>query len=209
MPSDHELQLLSDAARSPELSKSVNTYLELRRLFADSSEAGRAAFQKRFSRYYKLQSRFLTEEWQACYFDLLFGFNQTSVAEPYHSLLLKLNKFSRRGGAQVFEFSFVSKLVAFHDEMRPIYDRNVREFFGLGPPDFGPDEFRITGFVNNLNEIARRYGAWQQQKKFAEVLDELRSRHTGLAACHSVRLCDFLVHKAVESWKRGQRPTQE
>jgi hypothetical protein len=189
------LKKLRDAAESPELKSSVETYRCLRHMFSDASEKGRATFERRFSTYYGLRSQFLTDGWLSRYFDLFYKFRQSTLAEPYRPLLLDLYEFPRRGGVKTLEFSFVSKLVAFHDETRPLFDRNVRRFFGLGPPDFGCCEFRISGFIDNLNEIARRYNDWLEQKTFAEIIDRLRWRFPDLAARHSVRLCDFLVHK--------------
>src|SRR5581483_4292757 len=141
-----------------------------------------------------LRSDVLTDEWLDRYFELLFAFDRLR-AEPYHDLLLELYQLPRRKGDQSLQFSFVSKLVAFHDERQPLYDSNVGSFFGLGPPEVGPIEFRISGFVDNLKEIARRYCNWCEHEEFAAILDDVRARHPGLAACHSVRLCDFLVHK--------------
>ncbi len=190
------LRLLDDAAHNPQLSESIGIYLDLRHMIADSSQAGRMAFQTRFSNYYGLQYAGLTDEWKARYFELLFGFDQIRDVEPYQFLLLELYNIPRRQGDPTLQFSFVSKLVAFHDENCPLWDSKVRDFFGLGPPNFGCPEFRIAGFVENLGEITRRYATWTQDRRFADILANLRSRHPGIAFCHPARLCDFLVHNA-------------
>jgi hypothetical protein len=196
MPREHELQLLRKAAQHSEISKTVKVYGNLLKLFSDSSPVGRKKFENLFSGYYGLRSAGLTANWLRRYFELFFGFTQAKYLEPYRHLLLELYKIPRRKGDETLQFSFVSKLVAFHDESRPLYDKHVRDFFGLGPPGFGPPEFRISGFVDNMNEIARRYEEWIQDKEFADILDQIRDRHPELAPRHPHRLFDFLVHTA-------------
>ena len=117
-------------------------------------------------------------------------------AGHYQYFLLDLYDYERRQGDKALQFSFVSKLVAFHDEARPLYDQNVRNFFGLSPPKTGTNEFKIRGFVQNLNEITRRYAHWIQEEQFMEILSCMRERCPALTSRHPIRLCDFLVHKA-------------
>ena len=196
MLSEYELKLLGNAAQSSQIWDSVRKYLNLRSMFSEMSK--RTLFESEYSSYYGLRAAGLTEKWLKRYFELLFGYKdvQLTAPEPYRSLLMDLYEYPRRKGDKVLQFSFVSKLVAFHNESRPLYDQRVRHFFGLGPPKFGANEFKIFGFVRNLNEIARHYGTWTGQREFIEILDQMRARCPRLSDCHDVRLIDFLVHKA-------------
>jgi hypothetical protein len=194
MLSDYEIGLFRRAAQSLKLWDSVRTYLDLRDLFADPNK--RNEFEQKFARYYGLRAAGLTEAWLKRYFELLFDYKKIGLNEPYQFLLLDLFNHKRRRGDKVLQFSFVSKLVAFHDETRPLYDQRVRHFFGLGPPKFGANEFKIAGFIENLNEIARRYMDWVKEEEFAAILNQMRERYPALNGCHQIRLCDFLVHKA-------------
>lgn len=191
-----EMRYLEGAACSRHLLDSASTYLNLRQLFSDSTEPARKDFKRRFSSYYGLGHAGLTSKWKDQYFELLFGFDQIHNNEPYYFILLKLYDIPRHQGDKALQFSFVSKLIAFHDESRPLWDSNVRKFFGLGPPEFGSPEFRISGFVRNLNEIAKRYDAWTQDERFAKILLDIRNKKPELASCHNIRICDFLVHNA-------------
>lgn len=190
MLSDYVLELFHDAIRNEKLWDSVETYLYLREIFPDPIQ--RPAFEKRYWTYYRLGAARPHGAWRTRYFNLLFDHNneKSTKAKLYEELLEDLYRHQPK-----LQFSFVSKLVSFHDESRPIYDEHVRHFFGLAPPKFGSKEFRISGFVCNLNEIAHRYTTWTQQKPFSEILGQMRERCPRLNSCHDIRLIDFLVHK--------------
>lgn len=192
---DCELELLKKAAADREqLSKTTDVYLKLRGLLADTSPDGERSFSELFSKYYGLNSAGLTSEWKEKYFSLLFAFREKVPDEPHRFALRELFRLPRRKGDNALQFSFVSKLVAIHDERQPLYDVFLQSYFGLGPPANGlPLEFRISGFLQNLNEIGRRYQAWAEYESFAAILRDLRRTFPGIANCHSVRICDFLV----------------
>jgi hypothetical protein len=194
--SDGTLKLFRGAAKNEKLWRSVQTYLDLRDKFPKLRE--RTLFEETYSAYYGIPAAFLSAEWRRRYFELLFHHRNVpaTTPEPYRSLLMVLYEYPRLKGDKVLHFSFVSKLVAFHDESQPLYDERVRQFFGLGPPRFGSNEFKISGFVQNLNEIKSRYATWVQQAQFAKILHRMRERCPRLDDCHNVRLIDFLVHKA-------------
>jgi hypothetical protein len=194
MSRDYELEMLRKAAQHPKITETVKVYCDLLKMYADLSADGRRKFENLFSRYYGLRSAGLTDTWFRRYFDLLFGFTDAKHSEPYRYILFELYKIPRRQGDMTLQFSFVSKLIAFHDESRPLYDKHVRDFFGLGPPSLGAPEFRVSKFVDNLNEVAQRYEAWTRKKEFADVLDRFRDQHPELASRHPHRLFDFLVH---------------
>jgi hypothetical protein len=202
MLDDYVLGLFREAAQNEKLWDSVRTYLNLRDVFSGlnmtSNSTTRTSFENLYSGYYGLRAAGLTETWLKQYYELLFCNTNVQLTEfeLYEKPLLHLYKYERRQGDKVLQFSFVSKLVAFHDESRPLYDQLVRYCFGFGPPKFGANRFKIAGFVQNLNEIARRYGTWTRQRHFAEILDQMRDRCPRLSDCHDVRLIDFLIHKA-------------
>jgi hypothetical protein len=89
--------------------------------------------------------------------------------------------------------SFVSKLIAIHDESRPIFDTHVSNFFGLFVPHVGKIEFRITRFIRHLNYIQGQYESWAVDSRFQSISQQLFRKQPALRGCHSSRICDFLV----------------
>jgi hypothetical protein len=190
-----EFQLLSDAARDGKrLAETTDAYSLLRKLRGDPSNESKSKFRALFSRYYGINAAGLTNEWKDKYFSLLFSFGEKMPSDPHRTALSELYQLQRRKGDNSLQFSFVSKLVAIHDEQQPIFDKYVQAYFGLGPPLLMElPEVRISGFLQNLNEIRRRYEFWSTSAPFVEILQSLRRDHAGLADCHSTRICDFLV----------------
>jgi hypothetical protein len=136
-------------------------------------------------------------------FSLAIFFSREMPNEPHRVALEKLLPIERIKGDKALQFSFVSKLVAIHDEQQPIFDRYIGFFFGIGPPSLMLlPEFRIMGFLQNLAEIRRRYEAWSKDKMFTEVLCDLRRKIPDLADCHEVRICDFLVWSVGKKYSR-------
>ena len=189
----YELCLLSSAAKDPKIGETATRYLNLRNMMSDACAEEKLRFRKEFSNYYRLHAAFLSKEWKDKYFELLFSFGEKMPPEAHRVALLELSKFPRLKGDEAAQFSFVSKLVGIHDEQQPIFDRFVQHFFGLGPPSLGPLEFRISGFVRNLNEIAMRYRIWIEYEPFAAIIRELRCKYPHMAECHPHRICDWLV----------------
>jgi hypothetical protein len=169
-------------------------YFELRRLLARRRSRDRAEFVRRFAKYYRLHTGGLTEAFKQLYFERLWNFKMPSdEADPYTPLLLEFYEVRRRQGDHALQASFVSKLIAIHDESRPIYDVHVSNFFGMTPPPFGPVMFRVAGFVENLQAVRERYAAWATASRFASIVQPLLERDERLRRCHPARLCDFLV----------------
>ena len=96
-------------------------------------------------------------------------------------ILLDLFTIPRRQQDHVVPASFVSKLVAIHDEAQPIYDQSVRKFFGLGVPAVGSAEFRIAGFVRNLQQIRMSYEGWSRARSTCRIIDHVRTVHSELS----------------------------
>jgi len=187
----HELDLLQAAAMQVDPAD-VDSYLRLKKLLGSGNDADRAAFCKLFAGYYQLNSGGLTAEWKRRYFELLFAF-RPGAEDPYSPLLRELYKYPRLKGDHALEFSFVSKLVAMHDESQPLYDRHVRTFFRLAPPPPGLLRERIAAFRGILAHIRSQYEAWATEPQFMPVLATLCQIRPGLAQCHPTRLCDLLV----------------
>lgn len=167
-------------------------YFELKRLSQQPSK--RHEFQTRFANYYRLHIGGLTDDFKRRYLELLVTWTPPDdERDPYSPLLLELYRFPRRKGDHTLQVSFVSKLVAFHDESRPIYDRHVSSFFGVSVPSVGSVEFRIAGFVANLQRIRDQYNAWADDPRFEQIVLPLFQKNHELRTCHPVRLCDFLV----------------
>jgi hypothetical protein len=196
---DVHMTLLRKAAEQLER-KDVAPYLELRRLLGKRDDDSRKQFQRIFCRFYGLNAGGLTDDFRRHYFDRLFSLRIAPGAEPpYCELLEELHAFKRRRGDKVLPASFVSKLVAMHDESRPLYDRHVGNFFGVGAPGLGPLAFRINGFIANLARIRQQYVDWEDRNDFREIRRSLLSSIPELSACHVVRICDFLV------WTAGRK----
>lgn len=175
--------------------KSVQTVLQLRALLHSTETSAHPTFRELFTRFYGLNAGGLTEAFKQRYFELLFAFSPAQ-GDVYTPLLRELYDYPRRQGDHALHGSFVSKLVATHDESRPIYDRQVARFFGLSAPSSGSIEFRIAGFVTNLDLLRRTYLAWVDDSRLRAVLDLATEHNARLRDLHPVRLCDFLVWSA-------------
>jgi hypothetical protein len=170
-----------------------NEYFELKRLSQKTDTASRREMQTRFANYYRLHIGGLTKAFKRRYLALLLTCKPRGKRDPYTPLLKELYRFPRRKGDRALQVSFVSKLVAFHDESRPLYDVHVKNFFGFSPPSVGSIDFRIAGFVANLQNIQTQYEAWSANPRFAKIMQPLFKKNPALRKCHPNRLCDFLV----------------
>src|SRR5688572_17165467 len=98
----------------------------------------RGEFERTFCSFYGLKAGGLTDKFRQRYFDLLFGLKLSPGSQPpYEKLLLELHAIKRHKGDLVLPASFVSKLVALHDDSRPLFDRHVSNFFGVAMPALG------------------------------------------------------------------------
>lgn len=185
-------KLLAKAAKKIK-SRGFNEYFELKRLSQKTDPSSRRELQTRFANYYRLHIGGLTNAFKRRYLELLLTCKPRGKRDPYTSLLLELYRFPRRKGDRALQVSFVSKLVAFHDESRPLYDVHVKNFFGFSPPSVGPIEFRIAGFVANLQNIQSQYESWAANPRFSKIMQPLFKKNPLLQKCHPTRLCDFLV----------------
>ena len=106
-------------------------YFELKRLSQKSDPVSRQELQTRFANYYRLHIGGLTDAFKRRYLELLLTCKPRGKRDPYTPLLKELYEFPRRKGDRTLQVSFVSKLVAFNDESRPLYDVHVKNFFGF------------------------------------------------------------------------------
>jgi hypothetical protein len=194
-PSRHQLRALKEGARLIRPSD-YQDYLQLRQLLG--APGARKQFSSLFARYYRMGAARLTEAFKTRFFRELFSFKVTGAEDPYSRILKSLHRIPRAQGDLALQFSFVSKLVAVHDESQPIWDRNVSQFFGLSYPTWGTTEFRISGFVSNLAYLRAIYLAWLEAAEIQGVLASLAKKHPSLGGCHGVRLLDFLVWTVVD-----------
>lgn len=188
-----QLELVAQAALKIK-GQDVAPYFKLRDLLRRPGGPDRAAFRKQFERFYGLNAAGLTEAFKSRYFDLLFELKLGPASvPPFEELLRELYPIVRRQGDRILAASFVSKLVAMHDESWPLYDRHVSQFFGIDVPSIGSLAFRIAGFVENLTAIRRHYFAWGEAAEFQRCVSELTRQFSAMSSCHPVRICDFLV----------------
>src|SRR5579872_6017090 len=131
-----QLQLLAKASRAIHPAQ-FDEYFELRRLLGTRTPTARREFQTRFTTYYRLNNAGLTERFKRQYFKHLFSFEPQGQEDPHSPILIALYKIPRRQGDHSLQASFVSKLVAIHDESWPLYDAHVSKFFGMSPPALG------------------------------------------------------------------------
>jgi hypothetical protein len=82
------------------------------------------------------------------------------------------------------------------DESRPLFDKYVGRFFGLGAPQSTSLDLRIAGFVSNLETMRANYHAWIEDARFLAIFEQLRDRISELRDCPLLRACDFLVWQA-------------
>ncbi len=176
-------------------------YLDLKALLHDKSPNGRRHFRTLFTHFYGLNVGGLTDAFKDEYFKLLFDGNVVVGGKPsFKSILLKLHRIKRKKGDIALPLSFVSKLVAMHQESSPIFDRHVLAFFGKqrmsATADVGA---RIKWFTDFLKLIEVSYKEWATDARVRAILDRLRGRDPELKKCDDVRLMDFLV------WKVGNQ----
>lgn len=169
------------------------SYFRLKDLLRRTDSSSRARFRKEFTTYYRLNAAGLSDEFKTRFFELLFAFDSRGAIDPYTSLLLELHTIPRRVGDHALQASFVTKLVAIHDEARPIYDRHVSRFFGISVPSVGSVEFRVAGFVTNLRFIQTQYEAWSLDSRFPALQRQLVSKQPLIEQCKPARVFDFLV----------------
>ena len=184
----HQRELLEMASENLK-EEEIDTYIKLRTLLPEKS----MVFRNLFKNYYRLNNAFLSEAFEDRFFELLFTLNIKDSTDPYTPILKELYEIPRQKGDKSLQCSFVSKLVAIHDENYPIYDKHISAFFGISVPSYGDVEFRIAGFVNNINWLSMIYNKWSEDDNFRRILVNVRKRYPALDDCKATRIADFLV----------------
>lgn len=168
-------------------------YLKLKRLFIDKPAGYQADFRRIFISFYGLNQGGLTDTFRDRYFELLFGLELKDGVDPYTPILKELHGFERKKGDNALHGSFVSKLVAMHDESYPIFDRHVGSFFGISRPPAGDIDLRISKFVSDLTRLRETYRYISQKEDFIEILKEVKEKKPDLETCTPPRIADFLI----------------
>ena len=192
-PNEYQLNLLNEAKlHLPE--KYIEKYLELKRLLTEKTTDSQEKFRQSYASFYGLNVGGVTEEFKNRYFDLLFNLELSEDGEPYTTILKDLYYFPRRQGDKALQCSFVSKLVAIHDETYPIFDSHVGAFFGvMVPPSYYDNDFRISVFVTILTRLRETYRCWSADNRFQDILSRVKHDHPSLKDCADSRIADFLV----------------
>ena len=174
--------------------RNYQRYLRLKELLPQQDEPSRAEFQRTFKSYYGLNLASLGDEFLEAFFQALFAWH---AEMDMAALLRDLHAIPTSCGQNTLQLSFVSKLVAIHDESRPIYDKHVKNFFGAYEPGVNEElATRIQWWRDFLSHVAQAYNEWANDEDVAPILARLRQRIPELQNCHAVRLLDFLVWKA-------------
>jgi len=197
-PNCQQVALLKLAVKQI-LPKDYKPYLNLRLLLKNKPPGFRLDFEREFKSYYGMNRAHLGSDFHRIFFRYLFALKLPSRAEPYSRIVRRLFRYPRLRGDCAPQFSFVSKLVAIHDESQPIFDSHVSDFFGISAPAIGGIKFRIAGFISNLTYLRGIYSDWATDRFIAGILSELKGEHPGLNECSETRLLDLLV------WTVGQK----
>ena len=168
-------------------------YFDLKRLLAERHAGFKTEFRRIFEHYYGLNTGGITDTFKARYFELLFDLVLHEGVDPYTLILKELYDIPRRKLDNALQCSFVSKLIAIHDEAYPIFDRHVSKFFGVTVPTNGSIDFRIAGFVANLEWLRETYQLWSVDSQFQKIVLTVKQKHPLLEDCSDPRIADFLV----------------
>jgi hypothetical protein len=209
-PNRYQLALLSEAIAHLKDSD-ILPYLKLKRMLTDQPVGFQPEFRQTFERYYGLNAAGVSDAFKRRYFELLFDLKLKEDGDPYTSILKELYSVLRRKEDKALQCSFVSKLVAIHDETRPIFDRHVSHFFGITVPSNGWVDFRIAGFVANLMWLRETYQHWSGDERFIDILSAVKHKHPSLKDCAGARVTDFLIwtvgRKKLGSDSRAEKST--
>jgi hypothetical protein len=207
-PNKYQLSLLREAIKKLD-AEGLQTYLTLKRLLREQPDGFKDQFRRMFENYYGLNTGGVTGPFKNRYFELLFGLKLEEGVDPYTPILKELYEIPRRKGDKALECSFVSKLVAIHDETRPLFDQHVSAFFGITVPSSGCVDFRIAGFVDNMEWLRQTYCCWSADSQFQRILSTVKQKRPSLEGCADPRLADFLVwtvgRKKLKSSPEGER----
>lgn len=188
----HQVKLLESSAEVLG-AKHYKPYLTLRHLLQEKPKGYKADFEAKFRSYYGMNQAHLGDDFDSAFFRHLFALRPPVRKNLYASILSDLARHPRKKGDVAIQFSFVSKLVAIHDESQPIIDRHVSDFFGIRAPAAGDINFRIAGFETNLGLIKCIYQDWSTMPKVRSLLSKVRRSHPELGQVADTRVLDFLV----------------
>ena len=179
--------------------KDYKPYLKLRTLLMNQPPGYRTEFEPLFRSFFGMNRAHLGDSFLKAFFDHLFKLRKPINGNSHRRILSDLANHKRKKGDAAIQFSFVSKLVAINDETQPIIDKHVSDFFGISAPRTGGIQFRINGFVENLNLLKSIYGAWKSDSAVMRLLAKIRHDKQDLSGSTDERILDLLV------WQVGRR----
>jgi len=172
-------------------------HLELKELLNNKmTPQERERFRYLFIKIYGLNRGGLTKSFIKKYFDIMFdgSIYKDSGQPDYSRILNTLYKFKRKQGDRSLQFSFVSKLVAIHQQSSPLYDTHVLAFFGVKAPAATIDKkIRINWYIDFLDHVRNSYIEWEKDKRLRLLISKIKARDSRLEQFDTVRLMDFLV----------------
>ena len=132
--------------------ENISPYMELKRLLTDKPGGYQREFRRIFETYYGLNAGGVTDAFKDRYFELLFGLKIQDQDDPHDpDPYGTLRNSQAQGLDKALQCSFVSKLVAIHDESYPIFDRHVSDFFGITRPLQRKHRFQGCGAFSVAN----------------------------------------------------------
>ena len=159
-------------------------------------------YQRRYKRYWKLNSARLSANYCNVYFNSL---QEAQVNIPaIENLLLQLyNTPVHRNDQQSLQLSFTSKLIHMVNPNAPIYDSNVADFYFFYTPNFRrPVQIRINTFNEFYTFLVQEYARILNGNLLAPSIQAFRQRFNPIYFTDE-KIIDSLIWAYVDMLKNG------
>ena len=164
--SDTEIKIAIENAKD-----GLDTYNNIMEQFPNTIVSEDPSFQKTYKNFYKMQ-RFCSNEFTDVYFSFLEKHKNSNSKPTFIDALKYLYDTGKRrkDGKLVYEFSFVSKLLATLDPNLPVWDQNVLSKFGKkNPAIYIPKAKRKDETIEERKEKAKT----RRIKKAEKIYNDL------------------------------------
>lgn len=189
----HSLQIAATRINQREIAK----FGQLKRLYA--APQSRLEFENLFKTHYGLNSAGLTDQQKEKIFEFVYApwniSDDTEYEERFIEIVTTIYDMNNLKGRKSIQASFATKILAFKNDIFPIFDRHVGNFFGITMSRDIPLPLRLHIFCGNLREVRHQYESLAHHPEVKAVLGELR-KNPIIADCSPIRVLDFLVFTA-------------